>query len=231
MLQRLEFVYGHDKAKDILPRVNALIERHRGQIAPRAAGWSQKDALLIAYADSILHEGTPPLRTLHRFLKSHVGDALSYVHLLPFFPFTSDDGFAVTDFRAVRDDLGTWDDVREFAADYRLVFDGVINHVSSSSVYMKGYESGDPAYKNFFISLPPDTDTRSVLRTRNLPLLHDYKTSDGTKWLWTTFSRDQIDLNFRNPDVLLEILDVLLGYAANGASMIRLVLRPSAADS
>jgi len=222
ILQRLEFVYGPDRAREVFPRVEALCERYRGRVLPRAAGWSQKDALLIAYADSILGQGVSPLRALHGFLTAHVGEAVSYVHLLPFFPFTSDDGFAVTDFQTIRHDLGDWDDVRDFAADYRLVFDGVINHVSSSGIYMKGYASGDPKYKDYFISLPPDTDTRSVLRTRNLPLLHDYATADGTKWLWTTFSRDQIDLNFRNPDVLLEILDVLLGYAANGASMIRL---------
>jgi sucrose phosphorylase len=162
------------------------------------------------------------LRTLHRFLKDQVGDRLTYLHLLPFYPSTSDDGFAVEDFREVRGDLGGWQEVRELAADYRLVFDGVINHVSASSGYMKGYCAGDPDYADFFLALDPATDTSKVLRTRNLPLLHDYKTHAGTKWLWTTFSRDQVDLNFANPAVLLEILDVLLGYAENGAAMIRL---------
>ena len=218
---RLAAVYGAAAAATIGPQVTALLARYAGQIPARPAGWSERDALLITYADSL--RGTAsPLATLHQFLRDEVGEALSFVHLLPFFPSSSDDGFAVEDFRAVRDDLGTWAEVRRMATDYRLVFDGVINHVSQSSRYMQGYCAGDPAYADFFLALDPATDTRSVLRTRNLPLLHDYETHAGKRWLWTTFSRDQVDLNFQNPRVLLEILDVLLGYAANGAAMIRL---------
>jgi glycosidase len=221
VLGRLRFIYGEDEAPKILRAIDALIERHARTIAPRSGGWSEADAFLITYADSISGQDLP-LRVLHRFLQKKAGGLLTFVHLLPFYPYTSDDGFSVVDFREVRADLGNWDDVEALGVDFRLVFDGVINHVSISSPYMKGYCAGDPAYRDFFVSLEPDTDTRSVLRTRNLPLLHDYPTHEGTKWLWTTFSRDQVDLNYANPRVLLEVLDVLLFYAQRGASMIRL---------
>ncbi len=221
MRQRLERIYGAEAAAAILPKLEVLLQRYAGKIPSGRAGWSERDALLITYADTIVG-GEAPLRTLHRFLHETVGDRISFVHLLPFYPSTSDDGFAVTDFRAVRPDLGEWEDVRRLAEEYRLVFDAVINHVSASSDYMKGYCEGRPERADFFIALDPKTDTSSVLRTRNLPLLHEYATQAGKRWLWTTFSRDQPDLNFSNPAVLLEILDVLLGYAVNGASMLRL---------
>jgi sucrose phosphorylase len=220
--ERLGRVYGPEQAKQIAPRLAALAESYRGKIGPRFAGWGERDALLITYGDS-LPGAEPPLRELHHFLKRRLGGLISYVHLLPFYPFTSDDGFSVVDFRAIRPDLGSWEDVEAFSRDYRLVFDGVINHVSQASRYVQGYLAGDPAFREFCIALPPGTDTSSVLRTRNLPLLHDYQAADGTtRWLWTTFSRDQVDLNFWNPEVLLEIADVLLFYAARGAAMVRL---------
>ena len=221
ILDRLKFVYGEEKAPAIFAQIEALVARYASAIPPMAEGCSQRDAFLISYGDSILGE-KPPLETLHAFLRSDVGELISFVHLLPFYPFTSDDGFSVVDFRAVREDLGTWEHIERFAQDYRLVFDGVINHVSASSHYMKGYAAGDPAYKDFFVALDPATDTSKVLRTRNLPLLHDYPTSEGVKWLWTTFSRDQLDLNYANPKVLVEILDVMLFYAQKGAAMVRL---------
>ena len=223
---RLERVYGAETTATLLPRVAALIDGWSGRIAPRRQGWDASSSLLITYGDSILPaEGSKatPLATLREFLDSRVPDLLPFVHLLPFYPFTSDDGFAVSDFRAVREDLGTWADIESMAQSRRIVFDGVINHVSASSAYVKGDLAGDPRYRDFCIELPKDTDTSSVLRTRNLPLLHDYADATGrTRWLWTTFSRDQLDLNYHNPEVLLEILDVVLGYAAHGAAMIRL---------
>jgi len=218
---RLEFVYGPAVAASLLPRIEALIGRFEGRIPAGAAGWSQKDAMLITYGDS-LPGANAPLRELHGFLRRHVGGHLSFVHLLPFYPYTSDDGFSVVDYREVRPELGRWEDIEAFSEDYRLVFDAVINHVSAASRYVKGFLEGDPAYEDFCISLPPGTDTSSVLRTRALPLLHEFPARDGVRWLWTTFSRDQVDLNFSNPEVLLEMLDLLLFYAARGASMVRL---------
>jgi len=219
---RLEFVYGPEKAPEIAAGLMRLVEKY-GRADPLVGEpWSEKDALLITYGDSILDEGSAPLSVLRDFLRERVGDLVTMVHLLPFYPFSSDDGFAVKDFRKVGAALGTWADVEGLAGDYRLVFDAVINHVSASSRYMEAYAAGDPAYDDFFIELDPKTDTSSVLRTRNAPLLHDYETAAGTKWLWTTFSRDHVDLNYANPRVLLEVLDVLLFYAARGAKVIRL---------
>lgn len=220
---RLARIYGSGPlAARVAAPLRTLLDSWRGKIPGRQPGWSEQDALLITYADSIVADGRPPIRVLHDFLRERVGRRLSFVHLLPFYPFTSDDGFSVTDFRAVRDDLGHWQDIETLAQDYRLVFDGVINHVSASSRYAREYLDGNPDYADFFIALDPQTDTSSVLRTRNLPLLHEYAARDGARWLWTTFSRDQLDLNYRNPRVLLEVVDVLLFYASRGASVIRL---------
>ncbi len=221
ILQRLRFVYGEVAAGTIFADLEKLLESYRGRIPAAKTGWSEKDSFLIAYGDSIIG-GENPLSTLHGFLKRNFREEISFVHLLPFYPYSSDDGFSVMDYREVRKDLGDWDDIRAMGEDFKLVFDGVINHVSSQSRYLREYLSGNPEYADYFISLPPDTDTSAVLRTRNLPLLHDYDSVTGKKWLWTTFSRDQVDFNFANPNVLLEIIDILLFYAEHGATMIRL---------
>jgi sucrose phosphorylase len=222
--QRLATIYNNEVTVEYLnERLTDLVRNYRERVPALASRtWDETDALLISYGDSLLAEGQTPLGGFAEFAETHLRDVISFIHLLPFYPWSSDDGFAVKDFRAINPDLGNWDEIVSLGQRFRLVFDAVINHVSESSVYMEGYRAGDPAYRDFFISLPPDTDTSSVLRTRNLPLLHDYQTCRGTEWLWTTFSRDQLDLNFRNPAVLLEIADVLLGYLEKGAGMIRL---------
>ena len=206
----------------IVSRIHVLVAQYDGDRKELPGDVSQADSFLITYGDSLKDGERAPLQVLHSFLKERVGDALSLVHILPFCPYTSDDGFSVVDYREIDPDLGSWDDVEAIAEDYRMCYDAVVNHCSKSSPYMKGYASGDPAYKDFFISMDPDTDTSSVTRPRNLPLLHEYACHDGPRWLWTTFSEDQLDLNYENPNVLIEMLDVLLFYAKHGASMVRL---------
>jgi len=220
--RRLEFIYGAEKAPQTAAAVMSLVEKYwRAEAAP-GAPWSERDALLITYGDSILEGGAAPLAVLRDFLRERVGDAVTMLHLLPFYPYSSDDGFAVKDFRSVNPALGTWADIEALARDYRCVFDAVINHVSASSVYMEGYAAGDPAYADFFIEMDPRADTSSVMRTRDTPLVRPYETAEGEKWLWTTFSRDHVDLNWANPRVFVEILDVLLFYASKGAQVLRL---------
>ncbi|MDR0902323.1 MAG: hypothetical protein LBM92_06105, partial [Opitutaceae bacterium] len=219
---RLARLYSRADAGATAEKLLALAARHERQTPLPAVSWSQRDTLLITYADTINEEGKPPLQALRDFLRRHLGDAVSLVHLLPFFPFSSDDGFSVIDYRQIRDGLGGWEDVRALATHYRLVFDAVVNHASQSSNYIKGHCEGSPEYAGFAVAVPAGADTSGVFRTRNLPLLHPFQTARGEERLWTTFSQDQVDLNFRNPRVLVEMTDVLLFYARNGASVLRL---------
>ena len=223
LLKRLEKLYGEARAPEVLLKLEALIEAYRDNIPAQSEAWDQTDTFLITYADSLRDEHHSPLQCLRQFLDTHVHEHIRIVHLLPFFPWTSDDGFSVSDYRSVNPEVGHWEDVTALSHNRRLCFDAVVNHVSQSSRYVQGYLQRDPAYENFVISLDPNTDTHAVTRPRNLPLLHEFERRGGERvWLWTTFSRDQVDLNVAQPDVLLEIIDVLLFYAQRGASLIRL---------
>lgn len=161
------------------------------------------------------------MQALKTFLDREMEETISGVHLLPMFPYTSDDGFSVQDFREIDPELGTWKDIEALGENYDLMFDAVINHVSKSSVYFQEFLKGNEKYRNFFIVADPDEDYSSVTRPRALPLLTAFETADGEKYVWTTFSEDQIDLNYKEPAVLLEILDILLFYASKGARFLR----------
>jgi len=186
------------------------------------ANWSEEDVLLITYGDSIIETEQKPLKTLHKFLQQNLSDTFSSVHILPFFPFSSDDGFSVIDFRTVNETLGDWEDINRIANDFKLMVDLVINHVSRESLWFYDYVANQYPARDYFIELPAETDVSLVTRPRNSPLLTPVNTHRGTRHLWATFSADQIDLDFSNPDVLLEFIDILLYYIANGARMIRL---------
>jgi glycosidase len=186
----------------------------------------ESDAILITYGDQITEPGVAPLQTLGAFLEEHLEGVISGVHILPFFPYSSDDGFSVIDYGAVDPNLGTWDDVRRVGRSFRLMFDAVINHISAHSDWFQAFRKDNPTYADYFIVVEPGADLSIdlsiVTRPRALPLLTPVETSSGEKLVWTTFSSDQIDLNFANPDVLLTITETLLLYVEKGAEIIRL---------
>lgn len=183
---------------------------------------SEKDVFLITYADQFSASGESPLQSLNRFLNQHIGDLISGVHLLPFFPFSSDDGFSITDYRAVRQELGSWGDIEALGQKYRLMFDAVINHVSQDSKWFKGFIKDEAPYSEYFILTEADADLSQVVRPRTSSLIKKTHTASGTKLVWTTFSEDQMDLNYANPAVLLEIIELLFFYIEKGAEIIRL---------
>jgi sucrose phosphorylase len=222
--KELSFLYGEDVASDYLPIVLEKADRLRKAVGSRKfEKLDESDAILITYGDSIRQTGPEhPLQTLKRFLDRYVGQSISTVHILPFFPYTSDDGFSITDYVAVNPELGTWDDIDRIGQEYRMMFDLVANHCSRSSHWFEAYRQGRAPYTDYFITCNPSADYRTVFRPRALPLLSETETVEGTKWVWTTFSYDQIDLNYKNPDLLMEILDILCFYIANGASFVRL---------
>jgi sucrose phosphorylase len=202
----------------------ALVDKYADLLRDRRlTGPGHETVYLITYGDSIQRAGETPLHTLAGFLHHHVGDVVSDVHLLPMFPWTSDDGFAVVDHRAVNPALGTWDDVAELGEAHRLMFDFVANHTSSSCPWFQGWLDRDPAYRGYYLERDAAFDTSRVVRPRTTPLHHAFRRPDGSlAWAWTTFGEDQVDVDVRTPEALLELTDVLLGYLVRGASTIRL---------
>ena len=225
----LNAIYEPDDARWLEQAIAQHLARFRQAHPDRLQGHpldqllTQRDAILITYGDQFQQPGQRPLHTLGQFLDRHLGDVLDGVHILPFFPYSSDDGFSVIDYKQVDPALGDWEDiVRLEARGYRLMFDAVINHISRHSRWFQGFLRGEEPYRDYFIVVEPDTDLSQVVRPRALPLLTPVETAEGLKYVWTTFSDDQIDLNYANPRVALEIIDVLLFYAEKGAQIIRL---------
>ena len=223
----LRFLYGEVTGEATWTQLKSRLD-HFVATQPRfdekkqAYHLTQKDVMLITYGDQVHTSGQPPLKTLGYFLRSHLDGLVSDVHILPFFPFSTDDGFSVIDYLAVNPQFGTWDDIESLERDFKLMFDGVINHISRESEWFQGFLRGDERYKDYFIQVDPDTDLSEVFRPRALPLLTPVETSLGKRYVWTTFSEDQIDLNYANPEVLLNIIDVVLFYVAHQASFLRL---------
>lgn len=218
-------VYGEATACALLPRLEALLARYRPPIPPSARGLlplSERDVLLITYADQVQAPPAAPLAVLGDFLDRHTAGLLSGVHLLPFYPYTSDDGFSVVDYLAVHPAMGTWEDVARLGTRFDLMFDAVVNHASVQSDWFQRFLRDEPPWRDFFVTVTGQPDLAAVIRPRALPLLTEFATAAGPRRVWTTFSADQADLNYRQPEVLLAVLEILLEYARRGARFIRL---------
>ena len=221
---RLERLYG-DKSSQALQQILSSIDRAALDNLDPTPGrnWDQRDVVLIAYGDQVSSGTISPLQTFCQFLADwQLPEIVNTVHFLPCFPFTSDDGFSVVDYRAIDTNLGTWEDIHEIGKSCKLMLDFVVNHVSQRSSWFRNYLEGNSPYDRYFIEVDPSEDLSPVTRPRSLPLLSDFETSRGTRWVWTTFSRDQVDLNYAEPAVLAETISILLEYASHGAAIIRL---------
>ncbi len=220
--QHIENLYPH-QSKETLSAIGKLVDEYRVLIEKRSFQLSEEDVILIAYADSFKNKQEPVLSTLKKVCSTHLSSMINTIHILPFYPFTSDDGFSVVDYKKVNPEFGTWKEVVELNEEFQLMFDAVINHISKSSDWFQGFLSGDKNYENFFIEANPNhADISLVTRPRTLPLLHPFLKEGQEKYIWTTFSEDQIDLNYENPQVFLRVLEVLLFYISKGAKFIRL---------
>ena len=237
MLARLSFLYGEHQAERAMPELERILRVHHAHKSQELIEaekdfdpkerFTEKDFVLITYGDMVEGEEHSPLASLHKFVATTNRGAVNSLHLLPFFPYSSDRGFSVVDYTRVDPKLGTWEDIRKMSLDHDLMFDGVLNHCSSRSRMFRHFLNGNPFYRDFFIAYdsPDDltADQRSkIFRPRTSDILTRFDTYFGPKYVWTTFSADQIDLNFRNPAVLLGVMDGLLLYVRNGADILRL---------
>ncbi len=224
MHRRFSDLYGPVLADRCRERLASAIGRYGVGIneAEPPVAFSASDIVLVTYADMLRKPGARSLNVLRKFLNARLRGAVNTVHLLPFFPWSSDDGFSVIDYRSVNPDYGEWDDVKALGRNFKLMFDLVLNHVSRESKWFEDYIRGRAPVRDYFIEVDPSADLSAVVRPRTGPLTVLVNTREGERHVWTTFSEDQIDLNFSNPDVLFDFLDILLLYLSKGACILRL---------
>ena len=237
MNDRLEFIYGSDIASQFMPELERLLQVYhahktvemieREKDFDQTERFSEEDVILITYGDLIKGDDRSPLTTLSKFCGKYLNQTINTLHILPFFPSSSDRGFSVMDFEAVDPHLGGWADIEDLEGRYQLMFDGVINHVSSQSRWFQEFLNHNMYYRDFFIAynspeeLSPE-DRSMIFRPRTSDILTRYEALTGPVWVWTTFSDDQIDLNYKNPNVLMRVIEILLHYIQHGADIIRL---------
>ena len=194
----------------------------KDQRQPDNSEWSEQDSVLITYGDTFIDRKHKPLDLLYDFLSDRLRNVVSSVHILPFFPFTSDDGFAVSDYESVNPNLGSWEDINRISGEFRLMSDIVLNHVSSQGKWFNEYRQGHKPYDQFFFEASPEDNLSATVRPRVTPLLQRIETAQGERHVWCTFSHDQIDLNFKNPEVLLAIIRIIRLHVDMGVRIIRL---------
>ena len=223
----LEHIYSGTDVTEISGLATELIELMRlEQVTPiknrYINHWDEKDSILICYGDSVLQPQQKPLATLKSFLDSYSKGMIDGVHILPFYPFTTDDGFSVLDYSTVNPSLGEWQDIEDIAKNYSLMADLVINHCSARSLWFDNFKKNRDPGRNFFFTASPEDDLSAVVRPRTNELLREVETSEGTQYVWCTFSHDQVDLNFKNPQVLKEFVSIIRQYLDHGVRVFRL---------
>lgn len=237
MHEKLIYLYGKERGglacDKIQRKINAFRKKKPKRLRYKDSHFdpknrfTQRDSILISYADSIRQPRTKPLQTLCNFAIRYLSDVVNTIHLLPFYPSSSDRGFSVKNYKKVEPRFGSWKEIKKLGTNFDLMFDGVFNHISSKSRWFKQWLRKNPLYDNHFIAFERKDDITAeelakITRPRTNELLTPFKTKDGVRYVWTTFSKDQVDLNFKEPVVLLRIVDVLFRYIRNGATFIRL---------
>jgi len=230
-------LYGQKKGKACFNEIYRILKVYYAHKTSEMIEWeksfnakdrfTEKDAILITYGDLISNGNQPPLETLEEMCKVYFKSAFNTIHILPFYPYSSDRGFAILDFEEVDPNLGSWEDILRLKNNFRLMFDGVFNHVSSKSRWFQEFLNQNSDYNNFFTvfttkeKISPD-HLKLIVRPRTSDVLTSFQTLNGLRLVWTTFSPDQIDLNFNNPKVLEKMVEILLLYVRRGADIIRL---------
>lgn len=220
--QRLHKLYPPKIAELAVNDMIDLIFKYKHRILSKEYHLSQKDVILITYGDQVSHHHEASLQTLKTFMDKYLAKLINSIHILPFYLSSSDNGFSVVNYSVVDHHMGSWREIETISAEYRLMLDGVINHVSQYSDWFKAFLGCDSYFKDFFIEVDPKTDLSEVVRPRSSPLLSDFVDCEGKiHHIWTTFSRDQVDLNYKNNRVLSNVLDALFYYIEKGAILIR----------
>lgn len=237
LLDKMISLYGKERGEKYYPELERILKVYYAHKSPEMLKqekdfepeerFTEDDVILITYGDLIVSKKNKPLRVMANLCKRYLEGVFNTLHILPFFPYSSDRGFAVMDFEEVDPNLGNWDDILELKKDSQLMFDGVFNHISSKSRWFQEFLNQNPDYQDFFTVFSTQGEISKehlqlIVRPRTSDVMSPFCTLNGEKLVWTTFSTDQIDLNYKNPKVLLKMIEILLTYIRRGADILRL---------
>ncbi len=184
---------------------------------------SEKTSALICYGDSLLNGNKEKtIKTFRKFYKKKLGNLFEIIHFLPFYPSSSDSGFAVKDHYQIDKKLGNWTDIYGQSKITNIMADVVINHASSKGLWFKNFLINKSPGKDYFLTVDNKFNISKVIRPRENRLLKKISVFKKNFFIWRTFSDDQIDLNFKNPRVLLRIIKIMINLANHGATIFRL---------
>ena len=183
---------------------------------------NESTSLLICYGNSVTDGNKKSLKVFNKFYKKHLKNNFDSVHFLPFYPSSSDSGFAVKDHYKIDPRLGSWRDVKKITKSCNVMADLVINHSSARGLWFSNFLKNKSPGKDYFFTVDKNFNSKKVIRPREHKLLKKIKLSDETKYLWRTFSPDQIDLNFKNPKVLIRFIKIIFNLINNGVRIFRL---------
>ena len=183
---------------------------------------NESTSLVICYGNSVTDGNKKSLKVFNKFYKKYLKNNFDSVHFLPFYPSSSDSGFAVKDHYKIEPRLGSWKDVKIISKNCNVMADLVINHSSARGLWFSNFLKNKSPGKDYFFTVDKNFNSKKVIRPREHKLLKKIKLSNETKYLWRTFSPDQIDLNFKNPKVLIRFIKIIFNLINNGVRIFRL---------
>ena len=184
---------------------------------------SEKTSVLICYGDSLLNGNKEKtIQIFRKFYKKKLEKFFEIIHFLPFYPSSSDSGFAVKDHYQVDKKLGNWSDIFNQSKKTNIMADVVINHASSKGLWFKNFLRNKSPGKDYFLTVNNKFDISEVVRPRENKLLKKISIFKKDNLIWRTFSDDQIDLNFKNPRVLLRFIKIMINLSNHGVTIFRL---------
>ena len=183
---------------------------------------SEKTSLVICYGDNINSNQKSSIQVFQNFFKKNLNKYFNAIHFLPFYPSSSDSGFAVKDHYKIEKRIGSWSDIKKISKSSHVMADIVINHSSARGLWFKNFLKKKRPGKDYFLTVNSKFNTSKVVRPRDHKLLKKIDIFGKSDFLWRTFSADQIDLDFKNPSVLLRFIKIMVHLVSNGVTIFRL---------
>ncbi len=183
---------------------------------------SEKTSLIICYGDSVNLNKKNSIKVFQTFFKERLKKYFNTIHFLPFYPSSSDSGFAVKDHYKIENKLGNWSDIKKISKSNDIMADVVINHSSARGLWFRNFLKNKKPGKDYFLTVDHKFNTSKVIRPRDHKLLKKINIFNKKEYLWRTFSADQLDLNFKNPSVLLRFIKIMINLINHGVTIFRL---------